>query len=142
MHVLTIHVCIVPTQQQRLMWFYVPHCVLDPPEVTTTLGPIETFNVNSTLTLQCGFMGIPYPSLEWNHNGLLLSDSIDSITITNTSNMSSYTSVLEWMYVPIDAAGIFICVATNNLGSANTSITVQIRSKFLLYDFVFKLHYG
>ena len=87
-------------------------------------------------------MGIPYPSLEWTHNGLLLHNSNDLITITNTSNMSSHSSILEWMYVPFDAAGIFICVATNNLGMATTSITVQILSKFLLYDFVLSFIMG
>ena len=104
--------------------------LLDSPDVTTTNGSIETFNVNSTLTLWCGFVGIPYPSLEWTHNGLPLSNSNNSITITNTSNMSSHTSILEWKTVPILAAGTFTCVATNNLGSDNTSITVRIQSKF------------
>ena len=104
--------------------------ILDPPDVTIN-SPIETFNNNSTLILTCGFVGVPHPSLEWIFNGILLNNNNDSIIITNTSNISSNTSILQWMNTNTDVVGRFTCVATNYLGSDNRTITTQIRRKFL-----------
>ena len=89
------------------------------------------FDVDGTLTLMCSFEGVPLPSLEWTHNGLPISSSNVSITITNTSGLSYGTSTLHWVNVSPDTVGTFTCIATNNLGSANRSINVKIRSKFV-----------
>ena len=106
--------------------------ILAAPDVTTTNSLLESFDINSTLTLMCSFEGVPLPSLEWKLNGLSLSSSNDSITITTTSGLSYGTSTLQWVNASSDTVGMFTCVATNNLGSANRAINVQIRSKFPL----------
>ena len=79
----------------------------------------------------CTFEGIPSPSLKWLHNGVLVSNSNDSITITNTSSLSDITSVLQWMNVPMEAEGIFVCVVTNYLGSRRKLINVRIHGKYI-----------
>ena len=76
-------------------------------------------------------MGLPTPSLEWMHNGQLLSNSDDLITISITQGLSSNTSTLQWMNVPYDADGMHSCVARNNLGSDMLSFRVIILSKFV-----------
>ena len=91
----------------------------------------NSFDVDSNLTLMCSFEGVPLPSLEWSHNGLLISSSNDSITITSTIGLFYGTSTLQRVNVFPDTIGTFTCVATNNLGSANRSIDVQIRSNFV-----------
>ena len=105
--------------------------ILAAPDVTTTNSLLESFDIDSTLTLMCSFEGVPLPSLEWTHNGLPLSSSNESITITNTIGLSNGTSTLQWVNASPDTVGMFTCVASNNLGSANRSINVQIRSKFV-----------
>ena len=101
-------------------------CTVDPPNVTTTNNLMESFKEDNTLTLSCSFTGIPTVSQEWLLNGQPLSNN-NQITITNAQ--SDGTSTLQWMNVPLNADGIFSCVATNNLGSDRLSINVQILSK-------------
>ena len=101
--------------------------------MTTTNRPFESFNINSSLTLMCTFMGIPSLSLKWLHNGLPLSSSSESITITNTRSQSGNTSFLTWMNAPMDAAGVFSCVATNYLGSRSKLINVLILGNLVIY---------
>ena len=103
---------------------------LDAPDVETRNSLLELFDIDSTLTLMCSFEGVPLPLLVWMHNGLSLSNSNASTTITNTSDLSNGTSTLQWVNVSPDTVGTFTCVATNSLGSADRSINVQIRSKF------------
>ena len=105
--------------------------ILAAPDVTTTNSLLESFDIDGTLTLTCSFEGVPLPLLEWVHNGLPLSNSNISITISNTRGLSNGTSTLQWVNASPDTVGMFTCVATNNLGSANRSINVQIRSKFV-----------
>ena len=105
--------------------------ILAAPVVTTNNSLLESFDIDGTLTLMCSFVGVPLPSLEWMHNGIPLSSSTDSITITNTSGLSYGTSTLQWVNASLDTVGMFTCVATNNFGSANRSINFQIRSKFV-----------
>ena len=105
--------------------------ILAAPVVTTNNSLLESFDIDGTLTLMCSFVGVPLPSLEWMHNGIPLSSSTDSVTITTTSGLSYGTSTLQWVNSSRDTVGTFTCAATNNLGSANRSIKVQIRSKFV-----------
>ena len=92
---------------------------------------MESFEEDNTLTLSCSSVAIPPASLEWMHNGRPLSNSNNSITITMTRSLPRDTSMLQWMTVPRAADGMFICIATNNLGSESISIGVQILSKLL-----------
>ena len=57
--------------------------ILVAPVVTTNNSLLESFDIDGTLTLMCSFEGVPLPSLEWTHNGIPLSSSTDSVTITN-----------------------------------------------------------
>ena len=91
---------------------------IDPPEVKITNHQLKN------LTLVCNSDGIPIPLLEWMHNGLPLSNNMDSFTITYMYGRSSNSSVLQW--VNALTKEMFTCVATNNLGSRNDSVTVMI----------------
>ena len=101
--------------------------------MTTTNGILESFDIDGTLTLMCNFDGVPLPSLEWTHNGLLLSSSNNFITITTNRDQSYGTSMLQWVNASSDSVGTFTCVTTNSLGSANRSFIVHIRSKFGIF---------
>ena len=107
-----------------------PLIILAAPVVTTNNSLLESFDIDDTLTLMFSFEGVPLPTLDWTHNVLPISSSNDSVTITSTIGLSYGTSTLQWVNVSPDTVGTFTCVATNNLGSANRSINVQIRSKF------------
>ena len=107
--------------------------IIAAPDMTTTNGLMESFDIDGTLTLKCNFEGIPLPSLEWIHNGLPLSSSNDSITITTNRDQSYGTSMLQWVNASPDTVGTFMCEATNSLGSVNRSFIVQIRSKFVIF---------
>ena len=91
----------------------------------------NSFDVDGTLTLMCSFEGVPLPSLEWSHNGPPISSSNGSITIASTIGLFYGTSTLQWINVSPDTVVTFTFFATNNLGSANRSINVQIRSNFV-----------
>lgn len=103
--------------------------------MATTNNSLEIAQNNSILTLVCIFDGIPVPSLEWTHNGLLVSNGNDLITITNTRSQSKTTSLLQWMNVTTDADGVFSCVVTNIRGSKSISFTVKVQSKFVHFMF-------
>ena len=105
--------------------------ILASPNVTTSNNLLESFDIDSTLTLMCYFEGVPLPSLEWTHNGQPICSGNESITIVTTRVLSNGTSMLLWVNASPDTVGMFTCVATNNLGSANRSINVQIQSKFV-----------
>ena len=105
---------------------------LDAPDVTTTNNLMESYEKNSTLILSCSFVGLPPPLLEWTHKSRPLGNNSNLITITNTRILSNGTSMLQWINLPIDADGIFACVATNNVGSQKILIDVQILSTFLV----------
>ena len=89
----------------------------------------ETINENSIMTLSCSSMGVPKPSLEWQYEELPLSRDNDSIAIFLTSSGSNSMSTLKRVNVPLNASGIYICVATNSVDSIRTSTTITIMSK-------------
>ena len=131
----TLHLIITKQHNNNIVILIVfsPLIILAAPVVTTNNSLLESFDVDGTLTLMCSFAGVPLPSLEWKHNGIPLSSCNDSVTITTTSGLSYGTSTLQWVNASQDTVGTFTCAATNNLGSANRSINVQIRSKFVTW---------
>ena len=91
---------------------------------------ISTHNaiLGEELQLQCGFVGVPAPSVVWVHNDLLLSDRIDDniIDIVNNYLGDGLISILLIRSVETTNGGIYTCRANNTLGIDQESYSVRV----------------
>ena len=90
---------------------------------------ISTLNaiLGEELQLQCGFVGVPAPSVVWFHNDLLLSDRIDdNIDIVNNYLGDGLISILLIRSVETTNGGIYTCRANNTLGIDQESYSVRV----------------
>jgi len=73
--------------------------------------------------IQCGFEGIPVPTVLWSHDGNMLTDGSNDITIV-TDNSSS---TLIITMVTTDDAGSYTCMVSNLLGNVTASSLLQFQ---------------
>ena len=79
------------------------------------------------LQLQCGFVGVPAPSVVWFHNDLLLSDRIDDNVIINNYLGDGIISIQLLIHsVESTNGGIYTCRANNTLGIDQESYSVRV----------------
>ena len=85
------------------------------------------------LHLQCNYVGVPAPSIEWFHNGVLLRNGVDGVSINTGDNISSILIVA----VQHSDGGTYTCRANNNLGTDQLSYSVMILGKYQVRAIVF-----
>ena len=73
--------------------------------------------------IQCTFEGLPTPTVVWSHDGTMLTDGSNDITIA-TSNSSSILTIIT---AAADDSGSYTCMVSNLLGSATASSTLQVQ---------------
>ena len=73
--------------------------------------------------IQCVFEGFPIPTVTWLHNGSILVDGSNNITIA-TDNSSSTLTITS---VTADNFGNYTCVVSNLLGSVMASSLLQMQ---------------
>ena len=73
--------------------------------------------------IQCGFEGVPTPTVVWLHNGSMLTNGSGDITIATSDSSSTLTITT----LAADDAGSYTCMVSNLLGTATASsaLTVQ-----------------
>ena len=80
------------------------------------------------LCLQCGYVGVPAPTIQWFHNNSLLMNGSGGISITGGATGDDYSSiVIAW--VDQTSGGVYMCRANNALGSSEVNYTVHVLSK-------------
>ena len=80
-------------------------------DITLTPNPIE---LNSSVTIKCSSLGYPEPSFNITHN--------DTIFITTSKSYTIQT-------VKYSDAGVYKCVAKNNLGRDSDNETLHVIGK-------------
>ena len=94
----------------------------DAPEVTMAEG-VRLAPLGGELALSCDFDGVPTPSVEWLHNGNLLSDSNPDVTIITDAD----SSLLELTNLQRDSNGQYVCRGTNVVGDNSTMVEITIK---------------
>ena len=88
--------------------------------------------LRGVLTLSCDFDGVPTPTVEWLHNGILLSDSDPNVTITTDAD----SSLLELTNLQRDSDGQYVCRGTNVVGDDSIMVEITIMGKLCVCVFV------
>ena len=110
-----------------------PHIVLDPRSAAVAVGGSVEFSCNAT--------GFPPPDILWLKDGVkvmitgnfLNPNMITAMTIQSSTNPELVVSVLSIEQVDLIDAGIYSCLATNNLtdilsdSSLGATLTVQCK---------------
>ena len=75
--------------------------------------------------LRCNYVGVPAPSIQWFHNGVLLRNGVDGVSINTGDNISSILIVAA----DHSDGGTYTCTANNSLGTDQESYSVVILGK-------------
>lgn len=92
-------------------------------EKPTVQEPLQdiTSETNKEITLSCVFGGVPEPKVSWKKNGKI----IETTTMTYENRIAKYTI----QKTTSDSEAEYTCVATNEVGSVETSCRVTLREK-------------
>ena len=92
-------------------------------------GPASTdLLLSDDVLLVCDFAGLPKPSIQWLHNGVLLQDDTVGVNITLV-NEQQY--VLQLTNIRASSVGTYTCLANNTVGQASYDIDINIQSKLI-----------
>ena len=92
----------------------------------------EYISQDETFTLQCDYAGFPLPDITWIFKDLVVTnDSSSGISIVNIKSETSGTSRLTRNNVSSnESLGRYLCAVSNIIGTANTTFSVTLASKF------------
>lgn len=97
---------------------------IDIPKVTAQILNFQTAQLGSALILSCNFDGVPIPTIQWLHNGTVLTNMEDTVTITGDSN-----STLQLSNLNRNGGGVYSCEAENDLGKSTLEFQIEIQSE-------------
>ena len=80
----------------------------------TALNDPAVVSLTQSITLTCVADGFPKPSYSWKFNGRLVGVKQNTFTLTNAD---------------VNDAGNYTCVATNDFGSKEGTIVVNVKCK-------------
>ena len=72
--------------------------------------------------IQCTFEGLPTPTVVWSHDGTMLTDGSNDITIATDDTSSTLTITT----VAADDSGSYTCIVSNLLGGSTASSTLLV----------------
>ena len=73
--------------------------------------------------IQCAFEGLPIPTVIWLHDGTVLTDGSNGITIATGDTASTLTITM----VTADDSGSYTCMVSNLLGSDMETSLLQVQ---------------
>ena len=102
--------------------------VSDAPVITPVNSSMNYVYTGQKLHLQCAYIGVPAPTIQWFHNSSLLSNGSGGISITGGEAGDDSSSI---MIARVDgmSGGTYTCQANNTLGLSEINYTVHILSK-------------
>ena len=95
----------------------------DPPTVSSLSPTNSTVQVNMDHMIQCAIEGLPIPTVVWSHDGNVLTDGSNNITIATGSTSSTLIITM----VTADDSGSYTCMVSNLLGSDVESSILQVQ---------------
>ena len=102
----------------------------DAPQVTAFNSSSPRIVLREELRLQCNYAGVPAPSIQWFHNGVLLRNGVDGVSINTGDNSSSILIAVA----DHSDGGTCTCRANNSLGTNQESYSVVILRELKLYS--------
>ena len=99
------------------------------PEITAVNDSSHRIALATELRLACGYVGVPFPELQWVHNGSIVLASGVGVAISgDQEGDSTFSLVID--EVGRDSGGTYSCRASNSLGTDQFDYTVLILSKW------------
>ena len=74
--------------------------------------------------IQCTFEGLPTPTVVWSHDGTMLTDGSNDITIATDDTSTSKLTITT---VAADDSGSYTCMVSNLLGTSTVFSTLQVQ---------------
>ncbi|XP_040926337.1 hemicentin-1 isoform X2 [Betta splendens] len=94
--------------------------VKEPPIIDGDLHSKHTEPLGGNAVLHCEVRGDPLPTVQWSKNGINIQSS-NRIRVLDNSSLAIYGTVAE-------DAGSYVCVATNDAGVVERSVTLTLQS--------------
>lgn len=99
--------------------------IVDAPEIIPINSTLNYVSLGQELHLQCGYAGVPAPTVRWFYNNSLLTSGLGGVSITGEADGDNISSlVLD--DVDQTSGGVYMCWTNNLLGSAVINYTVII----------------
>ena len=95
----------------------------DPPMILSSPPANSVAPVNTHHIIQCTFEGLPTPTVEWSHDGNMLTDGSNDTTIATGDSSSTLTITT----LTADDSGSYTCMVSNLLGTVTASSTLQVQ---------------
>ena len=95
----------------------------DPPTILTSSPANSEASVDTDHMIQCTFDGVPTPTVVWLHDGTMLTDGSNDITIATGDSSSTLTITT----LTADDSGSYTCMVSNLLGTVTASSTLQVQ---------------
>lgn len=108
---------------------YIYLSVSDAPVITPVNSSINYVLAGQELHLQCGYVGVPAPIIQWFQNKSLLTNGSGGVSITGGAAAGDSYSSMVIARVDRMSGGTYTCQANNTLGSSEVNYTVHILSK-------------
>ena len=73
--------------------------------------------------IECTFDGLPTPTVTWSHDGSMLTNSSDDITIATDDSSSTLTIIT----LTAEDSGDYACMVSNLLGVGTSTSVLQVQ---------------
>ena len=95
----------------------------DPPTISSSPDVNSVAAVNTDHMIQCGFEGVPTPTVVWTRDGNILTNGSNNITVA----IGDSSSTLTISTLAANDAGRYTCMVSNLLGTdmASSALLVQ-----------------
>ena len=90
---------------------------------------LDLFAESPNYEATCTFSGLPPPSINWYHDGNLLSHVPGVTEISATSDAENIIGILTLPSPAVSQSGVYQCVGRNDAGIASTSWAISIRDR-------------
>lgn len=101
------------------------------PFVITPLEPLTIMD-GEPIKLSCKIMGLPWPKIDWYHDGTPVQRARDITVARQESGLCEL-----WIKEAFpEMTGTYGCIATNQFGSCNTECTVLVEGSDVIYNFI------
>ena len=95
-----------------------------------------TVNEGINITVTCESIGIPLPTITWSRDNRNLNNRVfvsDSVTgLVENGNVTRVSVNLTIASTSREDTGVYICSASNYVGSDSNNVSIIVQCKFLL----------
>ena len=109
-----------------------------PPTITFSPSAVRDVVSGETLTASCDASADPAPEIQWFKGDRQLKDGDDSVSISQQTEDTTTNSRITVMSFTPENAGVYSCVAVNDLGNDSRSFQVNSvgESVVLFFNFI------